>query len=220
MTFNPVVGCKDHCSYCYAKKMNDRFKFIKNWNIPEWKEKSFCKKLPKKPQRIFVGSMSEIAHWETLWVLKVLNKIEQHPEHIFQLLTKCPDVYLNYKFPDNCHLGVTITRIPKSLNNERMSIIEFLYDTHLDNLKFISFEPLLESINFKHLDLRNIGWVIIGFQTNPFKKIEKKSIEDIIEFTRKNKIPLFLKNSIYEGYPDLPTIKEFPTSIKTIKGDN
>lgn len=59
-TWNPVVGCKQNCNYCYAKRINDRFKFIKDWNIPEWREKSFNKKFPKKSQRIFIGSMSEI----------------------------------------------------------------------------------------------------------------------------------------------------------------
>jgi len=34
-TWNPVIGCKHGCSYCYAKKLNDRFKFIENWNEPQ-----------------------------------------------------------------------------------------------------------------------------------------------------------------------------------------
>ena len=30
-TWNPVVGCRHNCYYCYAKKMNDRFKWIDDW---------------------------------------------------------------------------------------------------------------------------------------------------------------------------------------------
>ena len=74
-------------------------------------------------------------------------------------------------------------------------------------------EAYLEEVS----GLRNEGdfikcfdWVIVGFQTNPFKKIEKKAITDIIEVTRENKISLFLKDSIYKAYPELPIMKEFP----------
>jgi len=35
-TLNPVVGCTFGCSYCYAKKLNDRFKFIEDWNRPQF----------------------------------------------------------------------------------------------------------------------------------------------------------------------------------------
>jgi len=31
-TWNPVIGCKRNCSYCYAKRMNTRFKWIPDWN--------------------------------------------------------------------------------------------------------------------------------------------------------------------------------------------
>lgn len=29
-TVNPVFGCASDCEYCYAKKLNDRFKWIDN----------------------------------------------------------------------------------------------------------------------------------------------------------------------------------------------
>ena len=223
MTLNPVIGCKNNCSYCYAKRINDRFNFIEDFNIPEWRGKSFNKKLPKKPQRIFVGSMSEIAHWETMWVLKVLNKIEQYPQHIFQLLTKHPDVYLRYKFPDNCHLGVTITKIPKNLNNESMSIIEFLHDTCFNNLKFISFEPLLERIDISRLDLRNIGWVIIGAETgNRRGKVipDLDWVLDIVRYCGHNKIPIYIKDNLVRYYHDCVGYKQFPKPKKIILQNN
>ncbi len=213
-TWNPVVGCKNNCNFCYAKRINDRFKFIRSWNIPEWREKSFNKKFPKKPQRIFVGSMSEIAHWRPKWIERVIEKVKQYPQHTFQFLTKFPDIYLNYSFPKNCWLGITVTGTENYNCYDSGcddSSIHLAYQkfkiSNPDNLKFISFEPLLDEII---INLEGIDWVIIGFQTNPFKKIEKKAVVNIIEYTRENNIPLFLKNSIYKGYPDLPIIKEFP----------
>ena len=35
-TWNPVVGCKTGCDYCYAERMNKRFKWIKDWKEPEF----------------------------------------------------------------------------------------------------------------------------------------------------------------------------------------
>ncbi|RXG63697.1 DUF5131 family protein [Candidatus Atribacteria bacterium 1244-E10-H5-B2] len=229
MTFNPCWGCLNHCEYCYARKIAKRFwkqRYMEECNYqfklhpdwvwtgdhlsglkdfkPTWLESKFNKKMPKKPQRIFVGSMSEIAYWREEWVEKVIEKVRQYPQHTFQFLTKYPnDVYFKYNFPKNCWLGITVTKETDMHKNDW----NYLYGK---NIYFISFEPLLEEINLHFLDHRNINWVIIGFQTNPFKKIEEKAVVNIIEYTRENNIPLFLKNSIYKGYPDLPIIKEFP----------
>lgn len=38
-TINPVIGCTFGCEYCYAKKMNDRFNWVKEFNKPEFRKK-------------------------------------------------------------------------------------------------------------------------------------------------------------------------------------
>jgi protein gp37 len=206
LTWNPVVGCRRNCDYCYAREMNTRFRFIKFWNDPEWKENNFRKKFPQKTQKIFIGSMSEIHYWDKKWVEKVLKKIKQYPQHVFQFLTKYPDIYFGkYEFPKNCWLGTTITG---PLNKGPMEYYtEKAFNLNKDNLKFISFEPLLEEVelNFK------VGWVIIGAETGqrPDRVIPKKEwIEKIIDYCRDKDIPIYLKNSLREIYP--VEIKEFP----------
>ena len=204
MTWNPVIGCKNNCNYCYARTMNKRFKFIKNWNSPEWKEKSFKKKFPKKPQRIFVGSMSEIAHWEREWMEKVLDKIKLYPQHIFQFLTRESKVYRKYIFPNNCWLGITVT------GNKEACYFDFGVAPENANLiKFVSIEPILGRIKPESLYHLKVNWIIIGAETGNRKgKVipNLKWIYDIINYCDKNNIPVYIKDSIM-GFN---TIKEFP----------
>ena len=178
----------------------------------------FHKKLPKKPQKIFVGSMSEIYYWKDEWLEMVLEKTKLCPQHIFQFLTRYPEVYDRYIFPKNCWLGVTVTK-ENDINNEhfkrfRTQYIVFLLDinTHnIDNKRFISFEPLLENINTDFLNSSSINWVIIGAETGNRKgkvipKIEW--IDKIVIYCRKNNIPVYLKDSLKGICP--VEIKEFP----------
>ena len=113
MTFNPVWGCRNNCPYCYARKIAKRFAeniynkeveyHKENYPVFGWGDKeirpifdfkpvflesNFNKPFPKKPSRIFVNSMSDIAYWKPEWMKKVLNKIKDYPQHQFLFLTK------------------------------------------------------------------------------------------------------------------------------------
>jgi len=210
MTWNPVVGCKRNCNYCYAREMNTRFRFIKFWNEPEWKENNFRKRFPQKPQKIFIGSMSEIYYWKAKWMEKVIDKIKHYPQHVFQFLTKSPEIYKGWVFPKNCWLGVTIT------DNEMLHNIAATFN-YKNSIKFISIEPILEYIGLKDLSYPdNFDWVILGAETGNRKgKIIPKKvwIENIVDYCRCKNIPAYLKNSLREIYP--VEIKEFPeTELK------
>lgn len=236
MTWNPCWGCRNRgCPYCYARRIasfrynrmaDKEYSYMKSQGItifqgeianrlrhfvPTFIESNFYKKLPKKPQRIFVGSMSEIAHWKRKWVVDVIHKIEQYPQHIFQFLTKFPFAYSKYEFPQNCWLGLTIIRTPKYPEPDRWSFIEFKRN-NLNNLKFVCFEPLLENIDLSHyLDLTAIDWAIIGAETGSLKGkiiLKKEWIENIVSYCRRDKIPIYLKDSLKDIYPE--EIKEFP----------
>ena len=213
LTWNPAVGCKRNCDYCYGRTMNDRFGFIKNWDSPEWKEKNFNKEFPQKSQKIFIGSMSEIYYWDKVWIQKVIDKIKQYPQHIFQFLTKFPEVYKGWVFPGNCWLGVTVT---KKDDITRESLY-YLNDSYLLKNTFISFEPLLEEIDPNdYKDFWNIDWVIIGAESGqrPGRITPKKEwIKSLVDYCRDNDIPIYLKNSLRGIYP--VEIKEFPeTELK------
>lgn len=179
----------------------------------------YHKKLPKKPQRIFVGSMSEIAHWEKRWMEVILGRILCYPQHIFQFLTKYPDVYSKYDFPKNCWLGITVTDTENYNyydSGHDDSSIHLAYQkfkiSNLDNLKFICFEPLFNEIS---INLDGIDWIILGAETGNRKgKVipEIAWIENIIEECKMRKIPIYLKDNLKNIYPD--RIKEFPKGAK------
>lgn len=238
MTWNPCWGCRNHCGYCYARTIAKRFwkqryeeefqYYIKKhptwaWTgdhlsglkdfRPTFLEAQFDKKFPQKTQKIFVGSMSEINYWKKEWMQSVLLKIKQYPQHIFQFLTKFPEVYLRYIFPENCWLGTTI------VNNNELSNMDF---TCGDRIKFINIEPILEKIDARYIEYINTGkffdvkfqridWVIIGSETGYRRgKVtpRKEWIKDIVDCCRDNKILIYLKDSLKEIYPE--EIKEFP----------
>lgn len=230
MTFNPCWGCLNHCEYCYARKIaNFRYKqmieieFNHYWRKhPTWAwtgdnlsglkdfkptflEAQFDKKFPQKAQKIFVGSMSEIYYWEDRWLEKVLEKVKLYPQHIFQFLTRYPEVYDRYIFPKNCWLGVTITR---EKDFERG--IPYLFITSC-NITFVSIEPILEYINPGPFSNANIDWVILGAETGKRKGkiIPKKDwVENIVNYCKWNNIPVYLKDSLKNIYPE--KIKIFP----------
>jgi len=229
-TWNPVWGCLNNCEYCYARKIA-KFRWKQMYEIefnhywrkhPTWAwtgdhlfglkdfkptflESQFNKKFPKKPQRIFIGSMSEIYYWKDEWLEKVLEKVKLYPQHIFQFLTRYPEVYDKYIFPKNCWLGVTITR---EKDFERG--IPYLFITSC-NITFVSVEPILEYINPGQLSNANIDWIILGAETGNRKgKIipKKEWIENIVNYCKWNNIPVYLKDSLKDIYPE--KIQMFP----------
>jgi len=239
MTFNPVWGCLNKCEYCYARKIAKRFgekmskvefdpyfyfahpEDIENSRIalsnrlrnfiPTFLYSQFDKKFPKKSQRIFVGSMSEIAHWEKGWMEKVLRKIKKYPQHTFIFLTKFPKVYYGEIFPENCWLGVTITKESDFEKNDEW----WGWFFNEANITFLSFEPLLKPIPIEWIGYSNIDWVIIGAETGNRKDkvIPKKEwIEDIVNYCNIRNILIYLKDSLKEIYP--VEIKEFPKEGK------
>jgi len=203
--------CAKGINKAEVKRMSESLREFK----PTFLYGQYFKKLPKKPQRIFVGSMSEIAFWEKEWMDRVVEKTKEYPQHTFQFLTKDSYVYGNrefYYFPQNCWLGVTITKESDFKNIAH----RFIYSNN--NITYLSIEPILERIkpSLTNPLCLNIDWVIIGAETGNRKDkvIPKKEwVDDIVNYCRAKNIPLYLKDSLKEIYP--VEIKEFPK-----QGDN
>ena len=234
MTWNPVWGCRNHCEYCYARAIAKRFydivaekeyKFMKfngitiyqgeianrfKHFVPTLIESNFYKKLPKRPQKIFVGSMSEITHWKKKWIVDVIYKIRQYPQNIFQFLTRYPEIYCKvYDFPKNCWLGVTITK-DDDFDNGTYDFLRS--DLNSDNIKYVSFEPLFGRILSYKL-LKYFDWVIIGAETGNRKGKVIPNLDwvlNIVRYCEHNKIPVYIKDNLVKYYADCRGYKQFP----------
>lgn len=204
-TVNPVVGCTYGCTYCYARRLNNRFKWIEDWNKPQFYPKRLEELKSKRPKIIFMNSMSDIADWEDEWIEKTLKAIVENPQHKYLFLTKRLKGYKDIKYTDNIWLGNTITR-------QNDFIIEYGRPNRAK--RFYSIEPILEPIRLplNNIPKKNVQWVIVGAETGNRKgKVapEKGWIMDIKKQCRDMGIPIFMKESL-EKLMGQNFVQEFP----------
>lgn len=211
-TLNPVVGCTHGCDYCYARRMAKRFKH-RCQDCYDFKPHAHLERLdqitPSQPtKKIFIDSMWD---WnckdnEPGWNLAIIEKMRECPQHTFQILSKRPKGYNRYNFPENAWLGATITR------TEEVGRAIQLMETSNKNKKFLSIEPFLERM-LKGNWILHFDWVIIGAETgNRENKVvpEREWVEELIGMCNEWDIPVFLKDSITDLFPDIRPRREFP----------
>lgn len=198
-TWNPISGCKNDCPYCYARDLYNRF----GWSFepqfhPDRLEGPFK---VQEPAKIFMGSVTDpCAPWilGTDWMDQVFEVIRANPRHTFMTLTKFPENLAKFKFPPNVWVGITID------NQARADGIEHLLE--VPNVRFISFEPLLEPIR---IFLSSVDWIIIGGCTGRNKFTPPKEwVEALIAEAQRWGVPVFLKDNL--GYPQV--IQEYPVA--------
>jgi len=160
-TWNPVTGCKRNCSYCYARRIHNRFNKTPFSEITLHKSRLEDPIKNKKPCTIFVGSMSDFCYWPDEWKDIVINICAECPQHEFMFLSKGNNPYYGKYFSNNCVLGITRTFEPF----ERDTINNFL--SH-HNRGFLSIEPLLGKCHYDTVfNSFKIEKVIVGAMTGP-----------------------------------------------------
>jgi len=192
-TWNPVVGCKTSCAWCYAKRLNDRFKFIPVWEEPQFYPERLTEPLDRKGAKIFVVSMGDLfGSWvPSAWIQQVIDVCQFTPQHEYMFLTKYPERYQEFDFPGNCWLGTTVENPDREGIERLMALAVFQPGPTLPPVKkFLSIEPLLGS--FKDVTLgEGFDLVIVGAMTGPGAvKPEKEWIESIKHHN------IFYKNNI------------------------
>lgn len=228
---NPMTGClniKDGMCLgggfpCYAYKQSHgrvhkqdlKGEFVGDGGYGEVKDSFFPRihrlrfeALLNAPKNagIFVCDRSDWAasYWPRWCQDYILDAARKRPDIRLYLLTKQPQELIKFSpFPDNCWVGVTICNERMLGTLENMRKIEA-------KVKFISFEPLLSSMDNWFIDgplgqaFRDFGikWVIIGAQTKPAKYPELAWVKEITEAADKAGAKVFHKNNLPMGFFD------------------
>ena len=199
-TWNPLTGCdkvSPGCTNCYAERMAHRLKSMGSPNYSQGFNLSLHEhalRIPlqwKKPQMIFVNSMSDLFHKDVpvSFIHQVFSVMREASWHTFQILTKRSGRLLeespNITWPGNVWMGVSVE------TEKYLHRIEDLRGTGA-SIKFISFEPLLGRIPI--LNLKGIDWVIVGGESGPgARPISEDWIIGIRDNCVSQKVPFFFK---------------------------
>jgi len=199
-TWNPITGCNKispGCKFCYAERMAKRLKAMGSENYKNGFKltlQEHALTLPltwKKPQTIFVNSMSDLFHKDVpiSFVKKTFDVMNKADWHRFQVLTKRSDTLLKL----NSELNWTeFSLMGVSVENQDYTFrVDDLRKTNA-HIKFLSIEPLIGRIN--DLDLTNIDWVIVGGESGPgARPIEEEWVVRIKDICKEAKVPFFFK---------------------------
>ena len=199
-TWNPITGCTKYsagCEHCYAATFARRLQAMGNNRYKNGFKVTVHRDLFSKPiewttpKMIFVNSMSDLFHEDVSDedILEIFNTMNKASQHTFQVLTKRADrveqLSPKIKWTDNIWMGVSIE------NKTALPRCEVLKKTGA-KIKFISAEPLLESIS--EIDLTGIDWLIVGGESGAkSRQLEEKWVIELRDLAQKAQIPFFFK---------------------------
>lgn len=213
-TWNPVSGCtmvSPGCTNCYAMRMAARLQAMRHPSYGGVTRRSGGRHVwtgnvhlnhgvlltPlswRTPRMIFVNSMSDLFQEDIPFefVVRVWEVMAKASWHTFQILTKRPErmkeftdrVWSKGQLP-NVWLG---TSVENADVGDRIDVLRAARAA----VRFISFEPLIDSVGT--VDLDGIHWVIVGGESGPNSRpIEREWVDQIKESCRSAGAAFFFK---------------------------
>lgn len=183
-TWNPIRGCSEisaGCKNCYAMKQAHRFSgpgmpyeglTELGPNGPRWTgkirlvEEALAESLRwKKPQRVFVNSMSDLFHEDVPedFIFRVFQKMGAAFQHTYQILTKRPErmLALMPRLSDRLHAEGRVhlqywrhVQLGVSVEDQKTADarIPLLLQTPAAK-RFVSYEPALGPVDFTNFQI-------------------------------------------------------------------
>lgn len=198
-TWNPWHGCQKvspGCKFCYM--FRDKVTYGQDGKFVQKGKTTFKQPLKWKDGRlIFTCSWSDwFIEQANQWRDEAWEIIRQTPRHTYQILTKRPErIHENLpkwfdEISDRVWMGVSIE------SQEYVDRIDYLLD--LPCIKFVSFEPLLDKINWT-AKMNNLDWIIIGGESGNdngdylYRPMELSWMEKLLKDAKDHNIPCFVK---------------------------
>jgi protein gp37 len=199
-TWNPITGCtkiSPGCANCYAERMALRLQamgqanYVNGFKITTHEHALTLPLRWRKPQNIFVNSMSDIFHKAAPFdfIQRIFAVIEKASWHCFQVLTKRSDRLVelapSLPWPKNLWMGVTV---------ENSDFLHRIDDVRRVDaiVRFLSFEPLLGPM--PQMDLSGIDWVIVGGESGPrARPLKPEWVGSIRDQCIDRHVPFFFK---------------------------
>ena len=209
--FNPVNGCNIGCPYCYARKINQRFHIIPDFNVPTFQEQRLQQLYKKKGEVYLITSMSDFSGWKPAWREKIFKVLTENPQHSYTLLTKRPELIHFETNLDNVWIGVSVT------NKNDVKRIETLKQNIKCKHYCVTFEPL--HVHRGDLDLSDIEWIFIGAEIGNRKgkiKPEKEWVMNIVKQAKEFNIPVCMKMSLLDVVGKENWTQDFPEQYNNI----
>ena len=199
-TWNPLTGCtkiSPGCKNCYAERMTMRLKamgqekYADGFQLREHPQVVSDPLKWKKPQVIFVNSMSDLFHEDVSvdFIQDVFKVMREAYWHKFQVLTKrserLAELSSQLKWTENIWMGVSVE------NTDYTFRIDHLRETGAKT-KFLSLEPLLGPL--PNMNLARIDWAIVGGESGPKSRpLKEEWVTDIRDQCIASNTPFFFK---------------------------
>lgn len=201
-TWNCTTGCTKvsaGCTNCYAERVALRLqsmgtkKYANGFKLTLHPEDLEIPLRWSKPRKIFVDSMSDMFHKDIPFefIDRVWEVMLKADWHIYQILTKRPEIMLRYITERNpkSHKHIWLgTSVEDSRVKERIEVLRKIPA----EIRFLSLEPLIGDVG--ELNLDGISWVIVGGESgDKHRLIKEEWVLNILKQCEEQKVAFLFK---------------------------